>query len=277
MSNNVKSRIQMKADTAAHWTTAGNNGFIPLKNEAIFYTDKNNMKLGDGVTNINQLDFFIKSGDENGVKWCGRIANMSDVAYSQQLGNIYIANQNFNTEATIFGEHINNNIEYTDPWLNISKGRIYMPLVDGYEGGIGDIHITLIFDPWLESDNTSDYSSYSEEFTIYPYNFVGYIDYDWREAYVGGITPYPNTIQITFNNSYVDGYIEYMCLVNTEWETPSAIPVEEVHKGDLIIWTGSAWDVIPSGDDILDTTTLKNEIIQEMEDYVDNAILNGAW
>ena len=50
-----------------------------------------------------------------------------------------------------------------------------------------------------------------------------------------------------------------------------------IRKGDLIIWTGSVWDVIPSGNDTLDTTELKNEIIQEMEDYVDNAILNGAW
>jgi hypothetical protein len=50
----------MKADTTVNWTTAGNNGFIPLKNEAIFYTDTGGIKIGDGETKVHELPAFIK-------------------------------------------------------------------------------------------------------------------------------------------------------------------------------------------------------------------------
>ena len=58
MSNNVKSRIQMKNDTSANWKTAGDNGFVPLKGEIIFYTDLLRFKVGDNATNINNLSFY---------------------------------------------------------------------------------------------------------------------------------------------------------------------------------------------------------------------------
>ena len=48
----------MKADTAENWTTAGNNGFVPLKNEAIFYVDIGRFKLGNGINTVTELDFF---------------------------------------------------------------------------------------------------------------------------------------------------------------------------------------------------------------------------
>jgi hypothetical protein len=48
----------MKADTSANWTTAGNNGFVPLKNEAIFYADIGRFKLGNGINTVTELDFF---------------------------------------------------------------------------------------------------------------------------------------------------------------------------------------------------------------------------
>ena len=58
MSNNtIKTRVQIKTDTSTNWQTAGNNGFIPLKREPIFYSDTGQIKLGDGATNINQLHF----------------------------------------------------------------------------------------------------------------------------------------------------------------------------------------------------------------------------
>ena len=58
MSNNVKSRIQMKNDTSANWKTAGDNGFVPLKGEIIFYTDLLRFKVGDNAPNINNLSFY---------------------------------------------------------------------------------------------------------------------------------------------------------------------------------------------------------------------------
>lgn len=58
MSNNtVKARVQVKADTSANWAQYGNS-IIPLLREPIFYSDTGQIKLGDGVTNVNQLPFF---------------------------------------------------------------------------------------------------------------------------------------------------------------------------------------------------------------------------
>ena len=33
----VKTRVQLKIDTAANWETAGNRGFIPKAGEPIYY------------------------------------------------------------------------------------------------------------------------------------------------------------------------------------------------------------------------------------------------
>ena len=51
----LKTRIQIKGDTAENWAKATN--FIPLKNEPILYTDLGKIKYGDGVTNVNSLPF----------------------------------------------------------------------------------------------------------------------------------------------------------------------------------------------------------------------------
>lgn len=58
MSNNtVKARVQIKADTSANWAQYGNS-IIPLLREPIFYSDTGEIKLGDGVHNVNELPFF---------------------------------------------------------------------------------------------------------------------------------------------------------------------------------------------------------------------------
>ena len=56
--NKIKTRVQMKADTAENWSKA--EGFTPLAREPIFYTDTGEIKLGDGETNVNDLPVFIK-------------------------------------------------------------------------------------------------------------------------------------------------------------------------------------------------------------------------
>lgn len=65
---NIKSRIQHKHDTEANWNKAVN--FIPLKGEIIVYdTDSNvnyeRMKIGDGVTTIINLPFYLASEIES--------------------------------------------------------------------------------------------------------------------------------------------------------------------------------------------------------------------
>ena len=52
-------RIIQKHDTKANWDKATN--FIPLKGEIILYDDLNEIKIGDGTTKINDLDFFASA------------------------------------------------------------------------------------------------------------------------------------------------------------------------------------------------------------------------
>lgn len=55
MAKEIKTRVQQKSDTSENWAKAVN--FIPLKGELIIYTDKKLMKIGDGVTKVNDLEF----------------------------------------------------------------------------------------------------------------------------------------------------------------------------------------------------------------------------
>lgn len=52
-------RIVQKHDTEANWKKATN--FVPLKGEIIVYDDLNKIKIGDGSTKINDLDFFASA------------------------------------------------------------------------------------------------------------------------------------------------------------------------------------------------------------------------
>lgn len=59
----LKARFKQKVDTTENWEKAGNNGFIPLDGEIIYYRDEKGVdgkvycKVGDGITNINDLPF----------------------------------------------------------------------------------------------------------------------------------------------------------------------------------------------------------------------------
>lgn len=62
----IKARQIQKNDTSANWSKAVN--FTPLKGELIVYTDLNKIKIGDGVTKVNDLPFsnddkVSKAGD----------------------------------------------------------------------------------------------------------------------------------------------------------------------------------------------------------------------
>lgn len=53
-------RIVQKHDSSANWAKATN--FIPLKGEIIIYDDLNKIKIGDGTTKVNDLDFSSSNG-----------------------------------------------------------------------------------------------------------------------------------------------------------------------------------------------------------------------
>ena len=61
---NIKSRIVHKHDVELNWNKATN--FIPKQGEIIVYDIDNNhsyerIKIGDGVTNVNNLPFVIST------------------------------------------------------------------------------------------------------------------------------------------------------------------------------------------------------------------------
>lgn len=61
---NIKSRIVHKHDTESNWNKATN--FIPKQGEIIVYDIDSNhsyerIKIGDGVTNVNNLPFVIST------------------------------------------------------------------------------------------------------------------------------------------------------------------------------------------------------------------------
>ena len=53
---NLTTRIKHKIDTSANWAKAVN--FVPLKGEIIVYSDTYQIKVGDGVTKVNDLPFY---------------------------------------------------------------------------------------------------------------------------------------------------------------------------------------------------------------------------
>lgn len=58
-------RVVQKHDTEANWKKATN--FIPLKGEIILYDDLRKIKIGDGITKVNELE-FIDSGSTTAIK-----------------------------------------------------------------------------------------------------------------------------------------------------------------------------------------------------------------
>lgn len=63
---NLKARIVNKNGTSAEWEKA--TSFVPKKGELILYTDLNKIKIGDGITKVNDLPFVTdnyvsKTGD----------------------------------------------------------------------------------------------------------------------------------------------------------------------------------------------------------------------
>ena len=54
----IKEQTLIKKDTSENWSKAKN--FIPKEKEIIIYTDyaPNGMKIGDGVTKVNDLPFI---------------------------------------------------------------------------------------------------------------------------------------------------------------------------------------------------------------------------
>ena len=80
----INTRIQLKIDTTANWTTASEAGFVPKKGEPIIYKDSGvapRIKIGDGSTVVGNLDFFGEDDGASGI-----------LATESSSGNVVIAN-----------------------------------------------------------------------------------------------------------------------------------------------------------------------------------------
>lgn len=83
---NIKSRIVHKHDVELNWNKATN--FIPKQGEIIVYDIDSNhsyerIKIGDGVTNVNNLTFVISTltNDEIDVICGSTIQSASEVTF----------------------------------------------------------------------------------------------------------------------------------------------------------------------------------------------------
>lgn len=61
----LTTRIKHKTDTSANWAKAVN--FVPLKGEIIVYSDLRKIKVGDGTTKVNSLQFLADSDTHQAV------------------------------------------------------------------------------------------------------------------------------------------------------------------------------------------------------------------
>ena len=64
--NTIKTRIQLKNDTEAHWDLAVN--FVPKEGEVIIYSADDThpfsrLKVGNGSTTVNRLDYIPNRGN----------------------------------------------------------------------------------------------------------------------------------------------------------------------------------------------------------------------
>lgn len=95
----LNTRIQHKTDTTENWLKA--ESFSPLKGELIIYQDSDNTqaKIGDGVTNVNQLPFLFNIPNllQRIVDLETKLANLT---YNEDT-DTYIFTSNITTEGSI--------------------------------------------------------------------------------------------------------------------------------------------------------------------------------
>lgn len=123
MEKKLKTRIQHKIDTYAHWELAKN--FIPLEGELIIYTtdenddDKIGLKIGNGVKNVVDLDFLALPSTGEVVVPDGSFEPQVQTDYEQNDTSAidYIKNRPFyieDWEINWDGTPTNDSIDLTD-------------------------------------------------------------------------------------------------------------------------------------------------------------------
>lgn len=115
----IKTRMQTKHDTTVNWAKA--TTFVPLAGEMIVYDDLNKFKIGDGVTTVVNLPFFVNKRFEDGILVYGDVSiyNKNDASgqYTEyKKGSItqVIPTAMGMTEYTLSLPHTNGTLATTD-------------------------------------------------------------------------------------------------------------------------------------------------------------------
>ena len=168
----INSRIQMKHDTEANWISAGNatKPFVPRQGEVIIYDidathDYERMKIGDGVTNINDLPFSHSLNEINLISYSPS-ATCADISVSEE-GIKWIDNEHyFDSNNEIIAHGIDHGMRIplaAGAGINLSYDDNYSVVRINANNGID----TLANTTWHMND------------TIYFNNLSGYYDIDF--------------------------------------------------------------------------------------------------
>lgn len=129
---NVKTRIIQKHDSSANWAKA--TTFVPLKGEIIIYDDLGKVKIGDGATKVNDLQFL----DKDAVKQVklNNVAKTPNADGVVDLGTVIIAHQDISGKQDKLNA---TQLNAVNSGITNAKVKQY----DGYNSTIGD-HTTRI-------------------------------------------------------------------------------------------------------------------------------------
>lgn len=129
---NVKTRIIQKHDSSANWAKA--TTFVPLKGEIIIYDDLGKVKIGDGATKVNDLQFL----DKDAVKQVklNNVAKTPNADGIVDLGTVITSHQDISGKQDKLNA---TQLNAVDSGITNAKVKQY----DGYNSTIGN-HTTRI-------------------------------------------------------------------------------------------------------------------------------------
>lgn len=146
---NINARLRQKYDTSENWKKAGDNGFIPLKGEIIVYSDLDKIKIGDGVTNVNQI-FFLSSV----------IIITFDIINKTSSHSVYEINKYIRANKVVMAGDGSNYYylsQLTDETAVFTALQQNLNNIVGYEiiedGTIRPIKLSIPQSDWMEIDN----------------------------------------------------------------------------------------------------------------------------
>lgn len=149
---NFKARIVNKNGTSAEWEKA--TSFVPKKGELILYTDLNKIKIGDGVTKVNDLPF----SDDDKVSKAGDTMT-GDLRFNKQMTGIGVGGSIAFGEDTSEGPSAPSITGIVSPdvtGLQFKAGQILLGTDELYNAGLIDESAMALRVPILLKADSQD-------------------------------------------------------------------------------------------------------------------------